>query len=102
MQKYVMFEDVPADYKVMYPSGKIKTKDEVIGDYPVLGTPMGVVGVTVTKDGVLTNPIRMGSYYDIMTLEDTYEAQGCAIDDGLTNAEKCEVITEFVNQPSSE
>lgn len=94
-----MFEDVPKESAIMYPSGAIKTNAEVKADYPILGTPMGVLGVTVGKDGKLTNPVMMNSYYNIMAFEQMYEEQGCAIEDSLTNAQKCAVVTAFVNQP---
>lgn len=102
MQKYIMFEDVPKESMIMYPSGAVKTNAEVKAEYPILGTPMGVLGITVGKDGKLTNPIMMNSYYNIMAFEQMYEEQGCAIEDSLTNAQKCDVVNAFVNSKKAE
>lgn len=94
-----MFEDVPEGATIMYPSGTMKTKAEVKQDYPVLGTPIGLIGITVKSDGKMTNPILMGYYDNIISFESNYEAQGVVFTEDMTNAQKCDAVTEFVNQP---
>lgn len=102
MQKFIMFSEVPNTSKIMYPNGVIKTKDEVIKDYPVLGTSVGVIGITTDNKGTVGDLIMMGYYDNINSFLDSYTSQGAQITDDMTNAQKCEAITEFVNNPVSE
>lgn len=102
MQKFIMFSDVPVSAQIMYPNGAIKTKDEVIKDYPVLGTPIGVIGITTDDKGTVGDLIMMGYYDNINSFLDSYTSQGAQITDDMTNAQKCEAITEFVKNPTSE
>ena len=44
----------------------------------------------------------MGYYDNINQFVDCYAGQGAQVTDDMTSAEKCEVITEFVNNPVSE
>lgn len=100
MMKYMMFEDMKAD-KVMYPIGKIKTRDEVIEDYPIFGTGLGVIGVDVDENGNIGDIARMGYFDNIEKFVSFYKEQGVEFTEGMTNAEKCEAITAFVNQPKA-
>jgi len=102
MQKIIMFEDVPEACQVMFPNGEIKTKDEVKAKYPILGTNLGVIGITTGDDGTLGELIMMGRYDNINQLVDIYREQGAEFTPEMTNAEKCEVITEFINNPVTE
>ena len=102
MQKFIMFSDVPASAQIMYPNGTTKTKDEVIKDYPVLGTSIGVIGITTDDKGTVGDLIMMGYYDNINSFVDCYASQGAQITDDMTNAQKCEAITEFVKNPTSE
>lgn len=102
MQKFAMFSDIPENYNVLYPDGTMKTKAEVAKDYPILSTPMGVIGFTADSKGAITNPVLMGYYDNINQFVDCYAAQGAQVTDDMTPAQKCAVITEFVNNPVSE
>ena len=101
MQKYMMFEDVKAT-KIMYPSGKIVSRAQCIESYPILGTPLGVAGFTCGKDGKIDDIALLFTYQDIYTFEDMFEKQGVAFTDEMSNAQKCEVVTTFVNAPKAE
>lgn len=100
MQKYMMFSDMKAK-QIMYPNGAIKTRDEVIADYPILGTPLGVVGIRCEDNGVVEDLALMESYNNLYAIVDAYKAQGVVFPDGISNAEKCEIITTFVNSPKT-
>lgn len=102
MQKFMMFEDIPKSVQIMYPNGQIKSVDAVKQDYPILKTPMGVIGFNTDEYGSITDPILMGYYDNINSFVDTYKSQGVEITPDMTNAEKCAVITEFVNNPVNE
>ena len=102
MQKFIMFNEVPETAQVMYPDGITKSKAEVIKDYPILGTAFGVIGFTTDDAGTVGDLIRMGYYDNINQFVDCYVAQGAQVTADMTNAEKCAVITEFVNNPVSE
>ena len=99
MQKFMMFEDIPENAQVMYPDGTIKDKAGVKADYPVLGTSIGVIGFTTDEAGTVGDLILMGYYDNINSFVDAYAGQGAEVTADMTNAEKCEVITEFVNNP---
>ena len=102
MQKFIMFSEVPANAQVMYPDGTIKTKAEVIKDYPILGTSMGVIGFQTDDAGTVGDLILMGYYDNINSFVDCYVSQGAQVTSDMINAQKCAVITEFVNNPVSE
>lgn len=102
MQKFMMFEEIPETSQVMYPDGQIKSIGEVKSEYPILGTPLGVIGFTTDDEGTVGEFILMGYYDNINSFVDTYKSQGAEITPDMTNAEKCAVITEFVNNPVSE
>lgn len=102
MQRFMMFEDVPETSKIMYPDGSTKTKEEVKKDYPILATPLGVIGFTADDSGTVGDPILMGYYDDVVSMCDSFISQGCDLSEAKTNAEKCAVITDFVNNPVSE
>lgn len=102
MQKFMMYEDIPQTAKIMYPDGTMKSYEEVIADHPILGTPFGVIGFTTDDAGTVGDLILMGYYDNINQFVDVYSAQGAQVTSAMTNAEKCEVITEFVNNPVSE
>lgn len=102
MQKFIMFSEVPANAQVMYPDGTIKTKAEVIKDYPILGTSMGVIGFTTDDAGTVGDLILMGYYDSYPAFKDCYTAQGAQVTADMSMAEGCAVITEFVNNPVSE
>lgn len=102
MQKYMMFSDVPSSAQIMYPNGAIKTKAEVIKDYPILGTSLGVIGFTTDDKGTVGDLIMMGYYDNINSFVDCYTSQGAEITDSMTDAQKCDVITEFVKNPTTE
>ena len=102
MQKFMMFEQLPTGSKIMYPDGQIKSMGEVKSDYPILGTPLGVVGFDTDDKGTVGELILMGYYDNINRFVDTYKMQGAEVTSDMTNAEKCAVITEFVNNPVSE
>ena len=102
MQKFIMFSEVPEKSQVMYPDGTIKAKAEVIKDYPILGTSFGVIGFTTDDAGTVGDLIMMGYYDNINSFVDSYTSQGAQVTSDMTNAQKCEAITEFVNNPVSE
>ena len=102
MQKFMMFEQLPTGSKIMYPNGQIKSIAEVRGDYPILGTSLGVIGFNTDDEGTVGDLILMGYYDNINSFVDTYKMQGAEVTSDMTNAEKCAVITEFVNNPVSE
>ena len=102
MQKFMMFEDIPESSQVMYPDGTIKTNAEVKKDYPIFGTSLGVIGFTTDDAGTVGDLILMGFYDNLNSFVDAYVSQGCDLSEAKTNAEKCEIITEFVNNPVSE
>lgn len=102
MQKYMMFTDIPETSQIMYPSGIIKSKDDVKADYPILGTSLGVIGFTTDDAGTVGDLIMMGYYDNVNKFVDIYKAQGAEVTSDMTNAEKCDVITEFVNNPVDE
>mgnify|MGYP003305134450 CR=1 FL=1 len=102
MQKFMMFEDIPETSQIMYPNGAIKTKDEVKTDYPILATKFGVIGITTDDEGTVGELIMMGYYDDVNRFVDTYKSQGAEVTSDMTYAEKCEAITEFVNNPVDE
>lgn len=102
MQKFIMFSEVPENAQVMYPDGTIKTKTEVKKDYPILGTPYGVIGFTTDDAGTVGDLILMGYYDNLNSFVDCYAGQGAQITSDMTPAQKCAVITEFVNNPVSE
>lgn len=102
MQKFMMFNSLPTGSKIMYPNGKIKSMSEVKLDYPILGTPFGVIGFNTDDEGTVGDLILMGYYDNINSFVDTYKSQGVEITSDMTNAEKCAVITEFVNNPVNE
>ena len=102
MQKFMMFSDIPANAQVMYPDGTIKARADVIKDYPILGTSMGVIGFTTDDAGTVGDLILMGYYDNINQFVDCYVSQGAQITSGMTPAQKCATITEFVNNPVSE
>ena len=99
MQKFIMFSEVPEKSQVMYPDGTTKTKAEVIKDYPILGTAFGVIGFITYDAGTVGDLILMGYYDNINQFVDSYTSQGAQITSDMTNAQKCEAITEFVNNP---
>lgn len=102
MQRFIMFSEVPSSTKMMYPDGQIKTKAQVIEDYPVLGTSIGVIGITTDSKGTIGDLVMMGYYDNIHRFVDSYTSQGADVPESLTNAQKCAVITDFVNNPPSE
>ena len=102
MQKFIMFSDVPANAQIMYPDGTLKSRADVINDYPILGTSLGVIGFTTDDKGTVGDLIMMGYYDNINSFLDSYTSQGAQITDDMTNAQKCEAITEFVKNPTSE
>ena len=102
MQKFIMFSEVPATAQVMYPDGTIKAKAEVIKDYPILGTAYGVIGFQTDDAGTVGDLILMGYYDNINSFVDCYASQGAQVSADMTPAQKCAVITEFVNNPVSE
>ena len=97
-----MFSEVPEKSQVMYPDGTIKTKAEVIKDYPILGTSMGVIGFTTDDAGTVGDLIMMGYYDSYPAFKDCYTAQGAQVTSEMSMSEGCAVITEFVNNPLSE
>ena len=99
MQKFIMFSEVPEKSQVMYPDGTIKAKADVIKDYPILGTAYGVIGFTTDDAGTVGDLIMMGYYDNINSFVDCYAGQGAQVTSDMTPAEKCAVITEFVNNP---
>lgn len=99
MQKFMMFKDLPESTQVMYPSGVVKTTEEVKADYPILATPYGVIGfITYAND----DSILMQYYNHVYQFADTYKSQGVEVTFSMSHAKICEVITEFVNNPVSE
>ena len=102
MQVFKLFSDIPEDYNILYPDGTMRSKAEVAMDYPILSTSMGVIGFTADSKGTITNPVLMSYYDNINQFVDCYAGQGAQVTDDMTSAEKCEVITEFVNNPVSE
>ena len=102
MQKFMMFSDVPENAQVMYPDGTIKDIAGVKADYPILGTPFGVIGFQTDSAGTVGDFIMMGYYDNINSFVDAYASQGAPVTDDMSNAEKCAVITEFVNNPVDE
>ena len=102
MQKFMMFSDIPANAQVMYPDGTLTSRAEVIKDYPILGTSMGVIGFQTDDAGTVGDLILMGYYDNINSFVDCYASQGAQVTSSMTNAQKCAVITEFVNNPVSE
>lgn len=102
MQVFKMFSEIPENYSILYPDGTIKTKAEVKKDYPILGTPMGVIGFTTDSTGAVTNPVLMGYYDNINSFVDCYVSQGAQVTSDMTPAQKCAAITEFVANPVSE
>lgn len=100
MQKYMMFKDMKAS-QIMYPSGALKTRDEVIADYPIFGTDFGVIGINCGDDGEVGDLAMMFYYGNIVMLVDSYK-DNVTFTDGMTNAQKCDAITAFVNQPKTE
>ena len=98
----MMFEDVPETSQVMYPDGTIKSNAEVKKDYPILGTSLGVIGFTTDDAGTVGDLILMGYYDDVNSFVDAYTSQGCDLSAATTNAEKCAIITDFVNNPVNE
>ena len=99
MFKYMMFEDIPKDAKIMHPSGLIETVEQVIERYPILGTEVGVIGFATDEKGTVGKMISMGAYGNIHTFTESFAKQGADITDDMTNAEKCDAITEFANEP---
>ena len=95
----MMFSDIPTSYKVMYPDGKIRTNAEVKTDYPILGTALGVIGFQTDSKGTVSDPVLMGYYDNVNSFVDAYVSQGAEVTDDMTPAQKCAVITEFVNTP---
>lgn len=102
MQKFIMFSEVPETSQIMYPDGTIKSKADVIKDYPVLGTPIGVIGITTDDAGTVGDLIMMGYYDNINSFVDCYASQGAQVTSDMTYAQKCEAITEFVKNPTTE
>ena len=102
MQKFMMFSDIPTNAQVMYPDGTLKSRAEVIKDYPILGTSMGVIGFQTDDAGTVGDLILMGYYDNINQFVDCYTAQGAQITSDMTPAQKGATITEFVNNPVSE
>ena len=102
MQKFMMFSDIPSKAQVMYPDGTLKSRAEGIKDYPILGTSMGVIGFQTDDDGTVGDLILMGYYDNINSFVDCYASQGAQVTSDMTPAQKCAVITEFVNNPVSE
>ena len=100
MQKYMMFSDMKAP-QIMYPNGTMKSREEVVADYPILGTPLGVIGVRCDDNGVVGDLALMESYNNLYAIVDAYKAQGVVFPDGSSNAKKCEIITTFVNSPKT-
>lgn len=102
MQMFKLFSDIPTNAQIMYPDGTIKTKAEVIKDYPILGTAFGVIGFTTDDAGTVGDLIMMGYYDNINSFVDCYAGQGAQVTSDMTPAQKCATITEFVNNPVSE
>lgn len=102
MEKFMMFNEIPDTTMVMYQDGTIKSVDEVKVDYPILGTALGVIGFTTDDKGTVGDLIVMGYYDNINRVVDIYKMQGAEINADMTDAEKCEAITEFINNPVSE
>lgn len=101
MQKYMMFKDLKAS-TILYPSGTIKTRDAVKADYPIFGTELGVIGLLCEDDGQIGDMVRMFYYGDIYSFVDSYKNQGVVFTSEMTNTQKCDAITAFVNQPKTE
>lgn len=102
MQKFMMFSDIPTNAQFMYPDGTLKARADVIKDYPILGTSMGVIGFQTDDAGTVGDLILMGYYDNINSFVDCYASQGAQVTADMTPAQKCAVITEFVNNPVSE
>lgn len=97
-----MFSDIPTNAQFMYPDGTLKARADVIKDYPILGTSMGVIGFQTDDAGTVGDLILMGYYDNINSFVDCYASQGAQVTADMTPAQKCAVITEFVNNPVSE
>lgn len=97
-----MFKDIPTSSKIMKPNGEIRTNSELRSDYPILGTSLGVIGFTTDDAGTVGDLIIMGYYDNINSCVDSYVKMGCDLSEATTNAEKCAIITEFVNNPVNE
>lgn len=102
MLKFIMFNEIPETSQIMLPNGEIESVEQVKARYPILKTPLGVIGFTTDDEGTVGELILMGYYDNINSFVDTYKSQGVEITPDMTNSEKCAVITEFVNNPVSE
>ena len=102
MQKFMMFEDIPENATIMYPDHSCHTKDEVKNDYPILATPLGMIGFTTDAAGTVGDFIFMGYFDSVNVFRDVYVKQGAEVTPEMSNAEACEVITEFVNNPPND
>lgn len=102
MQKFMMFSDIPTNAQFIYPDGTLKARADVIKDYPILGTSMGVIGFQTDDAGTVGDLILMGYYDNINSFVDCYASQGAQVTSDMTSAQKCATITEFVNNPVSE
>lgn len=100
MQKYMMFEDMKAQ-QIMYPTGMIKSREDVIKDYPILGTPFGVIGIRCNDSGTVEDLVFMEYYNNVYAFVDSYK-DDVAFTEGMSNAQKCDAITAFVNTPKAE
>lgn len=99
MQKFVMFNTIPEDYTIFYADGSAHTNAETKARYPILTTPLGVIGITTDENGTIENPVFMGYYDNYNSFRKTYADQGCELTDTMTKDEVCAAITEFVNTP---
>ena len=63
---------------------------------------MGVIGFQTDDAGTVGDLILMGYYDNINSFVDCYASQGAQVTADMTPAQKCEVITEFVNNPTTE
>lgn len=99
MQVFAPFSSIPDSYTIMYPDGQMKKKSEVIKDYPILGTALGVIGFQTDSSGTVSDPVLMGYYDNLNSAVDAYVSQGAEVTDDMTPAQKCAAITEFVNNP---